>query len=374
VLTFAIVIPNFNQSHFLPTAFQSLRHQSVPFNLAVMDGGSTDNFEEVAEDFSDIITFLRTAHDEGQAAAIREGKDRIPGDVVAWLNADDYYFPDALDRVASCFERHPEVDVVYGDAIHVSPEGFFLSYFPPIQGFSAKDLMRSCFICQPACFVRRTAYDKVGGIDPALHFTMDWDLWCRLSRSGAKFHYLAELLAAVRVYPATKTLSGDRKRYQEIWRIEKNYGKRLLPFSWLGFYAYDLSCKTQRTLPEEIAFCTLNNLRVLKKNLFKNRGLSNGWKKTIHGFHRWEPIVDRRCTIQLPWYDRRDWKKIRLRLQPVANSYKISINDKSCRHVRAGGDCLLVEVPRLKDAYRRISIENLDQERWKFLGFSCDLS
>ena len=75
MLTFATVIPNFNQSHFLPTAFQSLRHQSVPLNLAVMDGGSTDNFEEVAEDFSDIITFLRTAPDKGQAAAIREGKN-----------------------------------------------------------------------------------------------------------------------------------------------------------------------------------------------------------------------------------------------------------------------------------------------------------
>jgi len=98
VLTFSIVIPNFNQSHFLPFALESLRYQSAPFRLAVMDGGSTDSFNEVVEEYSDIITYLRSAPDEGQAAAIRDGKDKVPDDVVAWLNADDYYYPGALDR------------------------------------------------------------------------------------------------------------------------------------------------------------------------------------------------------------------------------------------------------------------------------------
>ena len=122
MLTFAIVIPNFNQSHFLPFALESLRYQSAPFKLAVMDGGSTDDFSEVVRQYTDIITFLRSASDEGQAAAIREGKDKVPGDIVAWLNADDYYFPGALDKVASCFEKDPELDVIYGNAVHVSRE------------------------------------------------------------------------------------------------------------------------------------------------------------------------------------------------------------------------------------------------------------
>ena len=122
MLNFAIVIPNFNQSHFLPSALESLRYQSAPFKLAVTDGGSTDNFNEVVSRYSNIITFLRSAPDEGQAAAIRDGIDNVPGDIIAWLNADDYYFPGALDKVASCFEKDPELDIVYGDTIHVSRE------------------------------------------------------------------------------------------------------------------------------------------------------------------------------------------------------------------------------------------------------------
>ncbi|MBW2354289.1 MAG: glycosyltransferase, partial [Deltaproteobacteria bacterium] len=169
--TFAIVIPSLNQSRFLPWALKSLRYQSQPFNLAVMDGGSTDGFHEVVGDFSDMIAFLCSGPDSGQAGAIREGMKKVQGDVVCWLNADDYYFPGTLSRVAALFERDPGLDVVYGDAIHVTPEGFFLSYFPAIQEFDARDLTRSCFICQPACFVRCGAYEEVDGVDPSLHYT-----------------------------------------------------------------------------------------------------------------------------------------------------------------------------------------------------------
>ncbi|MHC4130054.1 MAG: glycosyltransferase family 2 protein, partial [Planctomycetota bacterium] len=193
MLSFAIVIPNLNQSHFLRTALESLRHQSVPFEVALMDGGSTDDLHSVIEPYSDIITFFRSRPDSGQADAIREGKNALSGDVVAWLNADDYYFAGALNRVAAAFEQDPELDVVYGDAVHVTPEGFFLSYFPRIQEFNRKDLTCSCFICQPSCFVRRSAYEALGGIDSSLRYTMDWDLWCRLSEHGARFCYLHEV-------------------------------------------------------------------------------------------------------------------------------------------------------------------------------------
>ena len=143
LITFAVVVPNFNQSRFLPSALESLRHQSAPFTLAVMDGGSTDNFRAAVAPYSDIITFLRSGPDAGQAAAIEEGIKAIEGDAVGWLNADDYYFPGALARVAACFEADPKLDVVYGDAIHVTEAGFFLSYFPPIREFNASDLTRT---------------------------------------------------------------------------------------------------------------------------------------------------------------------------------------------------------------------------------------
>jgi len=373
MLSFAVVIPSLNQSQFLGTALESMRYQEVPFELAVMDGGSTDDFHEVVKKYSDIITFMRSGRDEGQAAAIKEGKDIISGDIVAWLNADDYYFPVGLERVATYFEEDSELDVVYADAVHVCPDGCFLSYFSGIQEFDEKDLTRSCFICQPACFVRRSSYEAVGGIDPTLQYTMDWDLWCRLSLGGAKFKYIHELLAAVRCYPETKTLSSDWLRYKEIWRIEREYGHRLLPLLWPGFYFYDLTFKKEKTVTEQACFCFLSFMRHLKKSIQRKGHSKNGAFKTIHGFHRWESFVQGHCTIHLPWYDKRQWAKLYVRVKPVHNNYQIRIDGELC-HYKANGQGLVVaEVPTLNLPYREISIECGEKGKWRFLGFSCML-
>jgi glycosyltransferase involved in cell wall biosynthesis len=374
VPTFSLVIPNLNQSHFLPFAMESLRHQSAPFRLAVMDGGSVDNFPEVLKQYTDIVTYSRSAIDGGQAAAICEGLERVSGEIVSWLNADDYLFPGALDRVAALFEADPLLDVVYGDAIHVSGDGLFLSYFPPIQEFDANDLTRTCFICQPACFVRRSAYERVGGVDSSLVYTMDWDLWCRLARSGAKFQYLPEPLAAVRYYYGTKTLSGNRKRYMEVWRIEREYGGRLLPLSWFGLYLFHLIFKSKKTIGEKAAFNILKSLRYLKKILIRSAGVRRNLPQTMYGFHRWEPVVESRCTIHLPWYDKRQWKKINLQVEPIDWTFEIVINNFSKNTTRAEGNHLVIDVPLLDDPYRRISITCRDGGRWRLVRFGCEFS
>lgn len=372
MVSFAIVIPNLNQSHFLPYALEGLRHQEASFNLAVMDGGSTDGLDEVVRDYSDIITLFQSGPDGGQAAAIREGFAKVGGDIVAWLNADDYYFPAVLDKIASCFKEYPELDVIYGDAVHVTPEGFFLSYFPAIQEFNAQDLMHSCFICQPACFVRRSAYEAAGGVNPTLHYTMDWDLWCRLALNGARFLYLHEALAVVRYYPETKTLSGSRLRYKEIWRINRKYGRRLMPLSWPGFYLYDLSFKARKTPPEKIVFSILILLRQLKKRFARIKYLRNEANTISYGFRRWEPVVERRCVIHLPWYDKRKWRRVCLLVEPGNETYNIRMNNTD-NAVSAERGHIFLDVPHSSQVSRKIAIECPGRRQWKLLRFWCEL-
>ena len=369
MLSLAIAIPCLNQSHFLPSALESLRFQSVPFEIALMDGGSTDGFESVAKQYSDVITYCRSGPDAGQAAAIREGFEKVDGDIVAWLNSDDYYFPGALDKVASCFEKNPELDVVYGDAIHVTREGFFTSYFPAIQEFNARDLTRSCFICQPACFVRRSAYEAVGGVDMALHYTMDWDLWCRLALNGAKFYYLHDLLAAVRYYPGTKTLSGDRLRYKEIWRIQKKYGNRFLPLSWPGFYYQDLVFKTRKTALERMLYWTLAGFRHFKKSVPRMKKQEKRGNRTLYGFCNGGPLVRGCGTIYMPWFDKRKWKEIHLRVAPPKTAYKVSVNGCYEKKLTCCDGHLSVDAPLLETVMRKISVECLEKRDWRLLNF-----
>ena len=372
--TFAIVIPSLNQSHFLPWALESLRSQSRPFNLAIMDGGSTDNFKEAIRGYADIITYLRSGPDRGQASAIRKGKETIRGDIVAWLNADDYYFPEALEKVASCFEDDPELDVVYGDAVHVTPEGFFSSYFPPIQTYNSRTLTRRCFICQPACFVRRAAYEKVGGIDPTLRYTMDWDLWCRLSVSDAKFQYIHEPLAAVRYYAGTKTLSSDPLRYREIWRIERKYGRRAFPVSWPGFYRFDLLFKKERTPFEGLALRALDMIRNMKRHVFAPRSPEDEMSLPIYGFDRFEEVVYRQCTIHLPWYDRRAWERLYLKVSPLDRRCRVMVNKKAYRAKVSEKEWLVVRLPQVRGPHITIIIEQSEvASPWKLKGFAVHI-
>jgi len=368
-LSFAIVIPNLNQSRFLSTALESLRHQSVAFQLAVMDGGSKDGFEAAIAPYRDMITHWRSRPDQGQSAAIQEGLERVRGDIVCWLNADDYYFPHALDRIRRFFLEHPDADVVYGDAIHVNADGIFLCYFPPVQPFRRKDLTRSCFICQPACFVRRAAYHKAGGIDPHLHFTMDWDLWNRLAQEGARFQYLQEPLAAVRYYQGTKTLSGGWRRYLEIARIERRYGKRPFPFTWLGFYRYDLFSRGCRTRLEGLCLEGLDTLRKWRRRLSRRSG-SRGEQGLLYGFERWEPVVEGRCVIHQPWYHGWSWKRIKLRLEPSHEKYRIFLNGHECEARLTAEGILEMDVPANGGVLKTLVVEHEAGKRWRFSGLS----
>jgi len=370
--TFAIAIPNKNQSRFIGSALESLVHQKADYQLAVVDAGSTDGFYQALIPYREKIAYLRSFPDAGQAAAIDEGLSKIEGDIVTWLNADDYYFPQALEIVSKFFEINSDIDVVYGDAIHVTPEGIFLSYFPVIQEFDADDLTRTCFICQPACFVRRAAYERAGGINPELHYTMDWDLWCRLSNLKAKFFYLPEVLAAVRYYPGTKTLSGDIRRYKEIWRIEKKYGHRIFPISLLGAYRFDLSVYETKSRIEKIAFNVLNYIRTIKQKLTNKKNSSSDENLTTFGFYSLDSLVEGCAIIHHPWYNQKKWSALKLKVYPETDEYQVTINGKSCEIVSYENGHLWIQLPRIKDPHREISICCRKTKRWRLLEFGCE--
>lgn len=237
-MVFDISMPVRGQAEFLPTALNSIAAQQAEVRLAFLDATPDNSVQQVLTSYSDLpLKYARHGSDSGQAAAIQEGWNHLQGDVVHWLNADDMLVPDALSFVEQVFRSQRDLDVVYGDALFVSPDGSFRSYFPAISD-NAADLFRGCCISQPACFVRRSVVEKIGGLNQELHFVMDWDLWTRLHVAGAKFFYLHRPLAAVRIYPGTKTSAGGSARLREIWwHLQKYTGLGGQFRSMLGFLA-----------------------------------------------------------------------------------------------------------------------------------------
>ena len=86
-------------------------------------------------------------------------------------------------------------------------------------------------ISQPATLVRRTAWEKVGGLDESLHMAMDYDLWWRLFRSGGPLGYVETDVALNREHSATKTRTNRRKHYEEaVSIVRRHYGR--VPVKW----------------------------------------------------------------------------------------------------------------------------------------------
>jgi glycosyltransferase involved in cell wall biosynthesis len=293
----SIAIPVYRQAGFLPSALESIRVQIQDVQLAVMDATPDDSVQKVLEKYRDLLDYHRHGRDAGQTAAIQEGWDHTDGEIVAWLCADDYYFPDALAAVKEIFTNHPEVDVVYGDSVFVNEAGHFVGYFPIDSDISS--LVRGCGISQPSCFVRRTALNKIGRLDAALHYIMDWELWTRLYRSGAKFRYLNKPLSVVRMYEGTKTSSRSWRRFFEIGRhLWRNTTPTAAARSLLGFYHQDLASGQARGF-ERFILKALDFLHHRKRRLEPPAGPNNAYTYGLapHG-NRAESLVD----IFLPWY------------------------------------------------------------------------
>lgn len=138
--------------------------------------------------------------------------------------------------------------------------------------------------------------EKIGGLNVALHYTMDWDLWLRLLDAGCNFHFLHEILSAVRVYPETKTLSGAKQRYREIRDILRVHSDWLHHnASLVSFFHYDLANRP-RSVPDDFLFWGLNRLSQLYKLLKRPKRIR------ILGLECWTNKVDKTCEVCLPWY------------------------------------------------------------------------
>src|SRR6266540_1502850 len=120
----SIITPSYNQAPYLEQTIQSVLGQDYPrLEYIVVDGASTDNSFEIIKKYNDRLAYWISEKDSGQAEAINKGFARAGGEILAWLNSDDYYLPNTISAVVKCFEENPDVVMVYGDMLAVDGKG-----------------------------------------------------------------------------------------------------------------------------------------------------------------------------------------------------------------------------------------------------------
>ncbi len=177
----SIVTASYNSSDYIEKAIRSVAVQDYPnIEHIIIDGGSTDGTLEVLKRFKDRITWV-SEPDRGQSDGLNKGWARARGTILGWLDADNVYEPTAVREAVETLSS--DAGMVYGGVHDVDENGSVVrEYMPPdftLRGFLLFDEFN--FIPPSSVFVKREALDRSGPLDPDLHYTMDFDLWLRLS-------------------------------------------------------------------------------------------------------------------------------------------------------------------------------------------------
>ena len=210
----SIITPSFNKGPYIEETIQSIRNQSYPtIEHFVIDGGSTDETLAILKKYNGQVSWI-SEPDNGQSDAINKGWKLARGEIIAYLNADDTYRPDAVGTAVTYLNEHPDVGMVYGDGIMTDETGKFLR-----MGSAGEFSLRELIYCrdnilQPAVFLRRTVYDRIGGVDENLHLAMDLDYWIR---AGLLFRiaHIPVPLATAKVYQDAKSVALMHKYVSE---------------------------------------------------------------------------------------------------------------------------------------------------------------
>jgi glycosyltransferase involved in cell wall biosynthesis len=206
----SVITPSFNQGEYLEETIRSVLQQDYPrVEYIVIDGGSTDNSLQIIRKYQSKLAYWVSEPDRGQTHAINKGLHQSQGDILGWLNSDDVLVPGTIHRVVQAFQAHPEVDVVYGKLERIDAQSRSVPT-PPLPKdrveFKVDNMLEECTVNQAGAFWRRRMMQKVGDLNEALRYVMDYEYWLRIAIAGGKFKRLSETVACFRLSKASKTV------------------------------------------------------------------------------------------------------------------------------------------------------------------------
>ena len=230
----SVIMRTYNRGYILREAIESVLKQTYrDFEIIVVDDGSTDNTSEVVASYEHLeLRYLRHARNRGVGAACNTGIEASTGELVTFLDSDDLWKPDNLERQVDFLVRHPEVDAVFCDSlIALEPEPIpsivrRMKRFPSLlenRGQVTDHILtsRQMYLClleevpiKPSGLViKRVMFEKTGMFDESWRSGEDWEFFLRLSRF-ARFGYIDSPLIIQR-----RTPDATHKKYQEVDRL-----------------------------------------------------------------------------------------------------------------------------------------------------------
>jgi glycosyltransferase involved in cell wall biosynthesis len=227
---FSIIVPSYNQGHFIAQTIDSILNQSYKnVEILVIDGGSIDSTIEVLKTYGDKIFWL-SEKDRGQTHAINKGLALAKGEIITFLNSDDYYLEGALEKVARQFQAKKEKTWLTGDYIIVNERGEkiqglvikYKTFFRKFLSFNLLTVLNP--INQPSTFFTRQLIHQLQNFREDLHYTMDYEFWLRAIKIQKPI-VITDKLSGFRIHKNSKGGSRYKEQFQEEFAVAKQFQK-----------------------------------------------------------------------------------------------------------------------------------------------------
>jgi len=224
----SIITPSFNQGRYIERTIRSVLEQEYPnLEYIVVDGGSTDETIGILKRYGSRLRWI-SEKDEGQSDAINKGIRMSTGDIIAYLNSDDMYEKEALNRVADFFRDNPSKMWLLGRCRIIDENDrevrraitFYKNFW--LNRYSYNTLLITNFISQPAVFLRRGLIEELGLFNVAHHRVMDYEYWLKAGRKYSP-GIINEYLAKFRVHSSSKTSSSFWNTFREELEVSRKY-------------------------------------------------------------------------------------------------------------------------------------------------------
>lgn len=216
----SVTIPTFNCARFLVRAISTALSQTyTDYEIIVVDDGSTDGTRDVVAQFGDRVQYLYQPNG-GLSSARNLALSRASGEFIAYLDADDMWYPHKLERQVAFLDAHKECGLVHSDVTIISDTDDVICYRANQEtlrevpeGYCTLDLLRRCHIQVPTVLERRNCIERVGNFDERLKTAQDYLHWIRIATEGWAIGYIAEPLAMYR--RTASSLSSSPRRVLE---------------------------------------------------------------------------------------------------------------------------------------------------------------
>lgn len=211
----SIITSHYNQSRYVAECISSVSSAEHEVEHVMVDAMSDDGSQEIIGRMRHDRMVTVFEKDKGQADGLNKGFGLASGEVLGFMNGDDYYLPGGIDKLVGQMERQG-LDFVYGGQINLDCSGRFASVSVP-DGSEPGQIGNYSTIFEPACLWNRKVWERIGPFDIGKHYTFGWDFVAKVIQTGEfKVGHVDDVVSVNRLHPERKTSNHNATREREI--------------------------------------------------------------------------------------------------------------------------------------------------------------